>query len=847
MANEMIVPGKIKPDGKMDGSCPSCGTEFTVIPTLGESEDDRATAGEKSKPGPIPVLWLKKLIYPHNREQITLSAGKGDSIERLEQVIEEIRQPTKPFATVLLKDEKLRPQCIDDLIEVATLAYFFQPPTMTPDQKWILVIQSTRKIKLSYTDDTFCFAIPELFKEESIPDSQQNRMFLQKIKNLAEELYISKKLSSQLYQGCNAFNDMANESIGAVLDLIAYELTEQQECGISFEEKIEAFTTPSLEKRLGMTVIFMEKAVCYFKELQKIEENRAEQYNQMVMQQIAANLTKRLGGGKEEKSEADKLREKVESSLMPDEAKQEALKIVQRLQGMPTAHPNYDIDNAYIDWLVKYPWGKRSGKEFSRDTAGAIIADGARILDEDHYGIKKVKERILNYLAVRTLNPETKGPILLFVGPPGVGKTSLGQSIARMLTRKFIRISVGGMRDEAEIKGHRRTYIGALPGKIIQEICRVGYEDPLIMLDEVDKVGNDYRGDPASALLELIDPEQNVGFNDHYFGVVKVDLTKCFFICTANITDTMKPALKDRFEIIELAGYSEHEKLEIAKRHLIPKQLKEHGLMENNNALVEFEDAAIRKGVWEYTREAGVRGLERSVISEVFRKIARKITEGVAFERIVNAGAIPQYLGPPKFIKDDKLDDSIGIATAMFWTEMGGETGPLECQLKPGKGQIILTGNLGKILQESAQAALTYVRSQAKKFEISDKLFRSKDIHIHLASGAIEKDGPSAGVVLALAIVSAFTNQPVKHTVTATGEIMLHGQVLKVGGLKDKFLAALRDGIEVVFYPHGNKPMVEEILADPDNHELKKLKLIPIKHVDEVLKEALLPKKRRQK
>ena len=555
---------------------------------------------------------------------------------------------------------------------------------------------------------------------------------------------------------------------------------------------------------------------------------------QYFLRQQMKAIQKELGEGTEIQEEIKGYQDRLKGLKVPDEVREELEKQIVRLAQMHPESAETSVVRNYLDWMFSLPWNKTTVDNLD-------LVKAREILDEDHYGLGKVKERILEYLGVRKLSKRIKGPILCFVGPPGVGKTSLGKSIARALGRSFIRISLGGVRDEAEIRGHRRTYVGAMPGRIIQGIRRAGSNNPVFMMDEVDKIGADFRGDPSSALLEVLDPEQNNSFRDHYLGV-PYDLSKVMFITTANLLDPIQPAFRDRMEILELPGYTEEEKLEIAKKHLIPKQVSENALSEK---LIEITDGAVKKITSLYTREAGVRNLEREIAS-VCRKVARKVAEGRKTLTRITSQNVESLLGPPKIFKDQLLrNDQVGVATGVAWTEAGGEILFVETMKMQGKGNLSLTGSLGDVMKESAQAALSYTRAHARQFGIDNRLFQQNDFHIHIPEGAIPKDGPSAGVTIATAFISLCTNVKVRWDVAMTGEITLRGTVLPVGGIKEKVLAAQRMGIKRMIMPLPNK----KDLYDIPKKVLKTMEFIYVVDVKEVLAHALVGNayKRRKK
>ncbi|HIM51799.1 MAG TPA: endopeptidase La [Acidobacteria bacterium] len=536
-------------------------------------------------------------------------------------------------------------------------------------------------------------------------------------------------------------------------------------------------------------------------------------------------IQKELGRKEDKGSELDELKKKIEQARMPKEAEEKASQELKRLEGMPPMSAEATVSRNYLDWLIAVPWYKRSRESRNLEKA-------EQILHEDHYGLEKIKDRILEFLAVRTLVRKPKGTILTFTGPPGVGKTSLAKSIARATNRKFVRLSVGGVRDEAEVRGHRRTYIGAFPGQIIQMMKKAGTVNPVFLLDEVDKMSMDFRGDPSAALLEVLDPEQNHTFLDHYLDV-EYDLSNIMFICTANVLHTVPQALRDRMEVLQLAGYTEFEKIEIARTFLAPKAVKANGLKDKN---IQFKDEAFEAIIQRYTREAGVRNLERE-INAICRKVARKVVaEGKQFSDEITAAKVTEYLGVPRF-RPTMLEEKneIGVATGLAWTEVGGELLFTESTLMPGKGRLTLTGQLGEVMQESAKAAMSYVRSKAEAFGIQKDFHQYTDIHVHVPEGAIPKDGPSAGITLATALVSNLTRVPTRRDVAMTGEITLRGKVLPIGGLKEKVLAAHRAGVTTIILPKDN----EKDLADIPKEVLNVLKLHLVESMDEVLKIAL--------
>ncbi len=556
------------------------------------------------------------------------------------------------------------------------------------------------------------------------------------------------------------------------------------------------------------------------------EEMTKSQKEYFLREQIRA-IKNELGDTDVKGEEIVELKEKISISKMPQEVETEALKQLGRLERMHPDASEASMLRTYIDWLVETPWSKQTVDNLDLKRAKSI-------LDEEHYNLTQIKERILEYLAVRKLKDKMKGPLLCFSGPPGVGKTSLGKSIARALGREFVRVSLGGVKDEAEIRGHRRTYVGALPGRIIQGLKQAGTNNPVFVLDEIDKLGNDFRGDPSAALLEVLDPEQNYSFRDHYLNVA-FDLSNVMFLATCNVLDTIPSALRDRMEIIQLSGYTEEEKYFISKKYLIPKQTIENGI---KDTLIEFNDESVRTIISQYTREAGLRNLERN-IATVCRKTARTVAEGKTDKSFITRDQVYKLLGPAPYIREDEQEhDEIGIATGLAWTSVGGEILYVETNIMKGKGQMILTGQLGEVMKESGQAALGLIRSRAKDFGLDEDLFATHDIHIHFPAGAVPKDGPSAGITMAVALISRLTGIPIHKDVAMTGEITLTGKVLPIGGLKEKALAAMRHGIKTIIIPEKNKKDLDDI---PEEYR-KNLTFIPVKNIDDVLEIALTQK-----
>jgi ATP-dependent Lon protease len=612
---------------------------------------------------------------------------------------------------------------------------------------------------------------------------------------------------------------------GWLADMIATAIS------LPFRERQNLLLEQDVEKRLHLVngLLAQELDVLELEEeiqsrvQSEVDRSQREYYLREQMKVIQNEL----GEGDIWAREIGELRVKVTEGDFPDEVRMQALKELERLTQMPAMAPEVGIIRSYLDWILELPW-----KTATEDNLDVINA--AKVLDQYHFGLQKAKDRILEYIAVRSLKPKRdRQPILCFVGPPGTGKTSLGRSIAEALGRKFVRLSLGGVRDEAEIRGHRRTYIGALPGRILQTMRRAGSINPLFMLDEIEKMGSDFRGDPSAALLEVLDPEQNNSFSDHYLELA-YDLSRVMFITTANSVDTVPPALLDRMELIEFPGYIEEEKLEIANRFLVPRQIEECGLELKE---LKFQDAAISKVIREYTYEAGVRNLERE-LGRMCRKVARLKSEGKPFPSRIGVQSVEKYLGPPEFFMTEaERQDEVGVAMAIAWTMNGGEIMPVEVLILEGKGNLQITGQVGDIMQESAQAALSYLKAHSREFDLKPEIFENLDVHIHVPEGSIPKDGPSAGITIATSLVSAFTRRPIYKEIGMTGEITLRGRVLPVGGVREKVLAAHRAGLKMVLLPERN---VKDLVDVPKKVK-DDIKIVPITHIDEVLKLSLHP------
>jgi ATP-dependent Lon protease len=765
-------------------------------------------------PEELPILPLREtVVYP--QMLIPLVVGREKSIK----LVEDALAGNKIIGMCMQKTPVEEPTP-DDIHRVGTVGIIVRSLRF-PDNTLRLFVQGLQRIRIiEFTQTEPYFKAKIEVIEERVEKTVEIEGLMRNLLNLFQ------KMASLIPQFPEELiiNAVNIQEPGKLADFIAFNTN------LNINEKQEILETIDIKERLQKVTYYLTRELEILEIANKIQnevknEIEKSQKEYFLRQQMKA-IQKELGEIDPREMEINELRQKLQEAKLPPEAMKEAERELERLALMPPGSAEYTVTRTYLDWLISLPWAKSTEDNLD-------IKRAEEILNEDHYDLEKVKERILEYLAVRKLKSDMKGPILCFVGPPGVGKTSLGKSIARALGRKFVRISLGGIRDEAEIRGHRRTYVGALPGRIIQGMRKAESNNPVFMLDEIDKLGADFRGDPSAALLEVLDPEQNNSFVDNYLGV-PFDLSKVMFIATANVLYTIPPALLDRMEVIELPGYTEYQKLGIAKGFLIPRQLKEHGL---ENYQIEFTDEAIKKIIREYTREAGVRNLEREIAS-IIRKIAKGIAEGSISDKvIVDKEDIPKYLGPEKYtfgMKGEK--DEVGVATGLAWTEAGGDILFVEALVVEGKGNLILTGKLGEVMQESAKTALSYVRSKLKDLNVSYEILEKSDIHVHVPSGAIPKDGPSAGVTIATAIASALTKKPVKKDIGMTGEITLRGKVLPVGGIREKVLAAHRAGLTAVIMPKENQKDLEEI---PE--EVKKdLTFYFVEHADEVLNLAIL-------
>jgi ATP-dependent Lon protease len=782
-----------------------------------DKSKEQAAQKLRAEPFEIPVLPLRNTtLFPET--MVPLSAGRPASVAAVEAALS---GEEKLLACISVRPEK--PEDEDtkpgDLFEVGTLVMIKRMERV--DDTLHLIVQGTDRIRVLdwVQEEPFLRARVQILPELPVANK--------------EEVEAAKRNVQALIQQALAYLPQVPPEVRMVVlgaddpVRLAYFLGSILSLGVDKEQQmLEANTVDELMHRAHD---FLAREVEIIRLRSKIaNEAQTEmdkaQRDYVLRQQIKA-INKELGedeGG--EQAEASQLRERLTKADLPDDVRKEAERELGRMEKLPSMAPDYHVIRTYLDFILELPWKKSSEDRLD-------LNEAQKVLDEDHYGLKDVKERILEFLAVRKLRPDSKSPILCFVGAPGVGKTSLGRSISRAMNRHFERISLGGIRDEAELRGHRRTYVGAMPGRIIQSIRRAGVNNPVMMLDEIDKLGADYRGDPAAALLEILDPEQNNSFTDHYLDL-PFDLSKAFFIGTANQLGPIPPPLRDRMEVIHLAGYSDREKLEIAKKYLSPRQVRENGLTPE---LLEITDDAIKLVAGRYTREAGVRQLERS-IGRMARKVALKIAQGQTEKIVIDAAAIHDYLGAPHFYPEEARKElPAGVATGMAWTEMGGEILFIEASLLPGGSGLTITGQIGEVMQESARAARSYLWAHAQEFGIGTEMFKDYGVHLHVPAGAIPKDGPSAGVTITAALSSLYTGRRVRPDTSMTGEITLSGLVFPVGGIKEKVLAAHRAGIHRIILPARNEADLEDIPEDVR----RELELVPVTRINEVVDAAL--------
>jgi ATP-dependent Lon protease len=766
-------------------------------------------------PGELPMLAVRDVVVFPNMV-LPLFVGRETSVLAIEAALAQDRL----IFLATQKDQSVENPEPEDIYPVGTVSLILRMLKLPDGRLKILVQGKSKAMVTEYVKERPYFLVAiEVLPETTVAEiSPEAEALMRNAREMSEKILTLKGIMSpDLLAILESIEDP-----GHLADLVAANLRlkiDEAQMVLEEMDPIRSLIKVNDFLRKEMEVSAIQAKI----QNQAREEMDRTQREYFLREQLRA-IKKELGDLDETTKEMEEYRLKIAQARMPKQAEEDALKQLSRLEQMHPDAAEASIVRTYLDWLVSLPWSKSTRDKLE-------VKEAKTILDEDHFDLEKVKDRVLEYLSVRKLNKKMKGPILCFVGPPGVGKTSLGQSIARAMGRKFVRISLGGMRDEAEIRGHRRTYIGALPGRIIQGIKNAGSNNPVFILDEVDKIGMDFRGDPAAALLEVLDPEQNHSFSDHYLNV-PFDLSRVMFITTANLVDPIPSALMDRMEIIRLAGYTEDEKLAIVLRHLLPRQLTENGLRSQD---FKISTQVIREVIMNYTQEAGLRNLERE-IGSLCRKVARKIAEGEKGPFAITRGNLHVYLGPPRFLPDGDVENEVGVATGLAWTQVGGETLAVEASLMKGKGQLTLTGQLGDVMKESGQAALSYARARADRLNLAPDFYEKLDIHIHVPAGATPKDGPSAGVTMACALVSALTQIPVRRDVAMTGEITLRGKVLPIGGLKEKAIAALRARVKTVIIPQANKKDLVEI---PKNVK-RRLKFVAVADMDEVLNEALM-------
>ena len=788
------------------------------IPT---SQEDRITP--RKIPGTLPVLPVRDTVYfPHMLFPLFL--GREKSIRALDYALEKHRY----ILLIAQKDVAVEDPTPNDIYSVGVIAEIMQV-LRVPDGTVRVTLEGVERARVGQFvhTDPFFKVRAKVLRSSDVDGTKVEALMRSVVSQFDMVVQNQTAHNGRPIPPELLMNVLSIEDPSKLSDTIISHLP------VKAEIKQDMLETVDVVERLDKLNVLLQKELEVLNIQRnirtRVEKEMGDMQREYILREQLKAIQQELGDRDGRAGEMEDYKARIVESAMPEMVEEKALKELDRLEKMPFASPEVSVIRNYIDWLISLPWNERSEESLDVDEA-------ASVLDADHFGLSKVKERIIEFLAVRKLAEKMKGPILCFVGPPGVGKTSIGKSIARALGRKFYRLSLGGVRDEAEIRGHRRTYVGAMPGRIIQGIKQVGTRNPVFMLDEIDKIGVDFRGDPSAALLEALDPEQNDSFSDHYLEV-PVDLSDVMFITTANVLDTIPPALRDRMEIIRFSGYIEDDKLQIAKQFLVRKQIKENGL---SSDLLSIHESALRKIIREHTREAGVRGLERE-IAGICRKVARKVAKGEVSKTVVREKDVKSYLGAPKYHYGRVGEkDEVAIATGLAYTEFGGDIISVEAALMHSeKGTLALTGQLGDVMKESGQAALTYVRSRAEMLGVKEEFYSHSDIHIHVPAGAVPKDGPSAGVTIATAIASALTNRPARKDIAMTGEITLRGRVLPVGGIKEKVLAAHRAGIRIVILPKENERDLEDI---PENVR-KEMTFNLVKHADEVLEIALLKKK----
>ncbi len=775
------------------------------------------TTKKASQDGPVEIPEIISILPLRNSvlfpgSIIPIDVGRRKSVRLVDEAISKER----PVIGILTqRDARTEDPSSGDMYTVGCAARILKVIKLAKDN-FSVILQGVARIKVNefLGSEPFITARATALPDPQATDVELDALVMN-LKDIAKRVV---KLMPELPKEATALVDSVTDP-GQLADLITSNLD------LQIEEKQDVLETFDLKARIRKVLQFLSRQLEVLKVREKIntqvQEEMGRNQREYVLRQQLKAIKEELGELDDSGGDLDEFKEKIVEAKMPADTEKVALKQLERLKVMQPSSAEYTVTRPYLEWLVELPWSVATDDKLD-------VEEARKILNEDHYDLEKVKKRIIEYLAVRKLKPDKKGPILCLVGPPGVGKTSLGRSIARSLGRKFIRVSLGGVRDEAEIRGHRRTYVGSLPGRIVQGIKKAGTNNPVFILDEIDKLGHDFRGDPAAALLEVLDPEQNNTFSDHYLEVT-FDLSKVMFIATANQLDPVPAALRDRLEVLELPGYTREEKQMIARQFLVKKELEEHGIKEEQ---CDITDEAIGEIVDSYTREAGVRNLERE-IANIIRGVAVKVAEGKLEKQEVISGArVPDYLGPQKyFLESAERTAEAGVATGLAWTPVGGDILFIEVSRMPGKGQLVLTGQLGDVMKESAQAALSFVRTKAKWLGLEENFLEKQDIHIHIPAGAIPKDGPSAGVTLFTALVSMLTGKRVRGDVAMTGEITLRGMVLPVGGIKEKVLAAHRAGIKRVVLPERNKKDVVDI---PDQAK-REMELIHVTRMDELL------------